>query len=157
MPKISPFLWFDTQAEQAAKYYVSVFKKDSKILSVQRYGATGPGKKGSVMTVAFQLRGQRFTALNGGSQSKFNESISFVVDCKDQKEIDDLWRKLTSGGGSEVACGWLTDRYGLSWQVVPANMSRLISSDAAMQAMMKMKKIDIAALQAAAEAAPAEV
>ena len=153
MPKISPFLWFDTQAEQAAKYYVSIFKKDSKILGVQRYGATGPGKKGAVMTVAFQLRGQRFTALNPGPHFKFNPAISFVVDCKDQKEIDKLWSKLLAGGGAESQCGWLKDRFGLSWQVVPANMSKLISSGAAMQAMMKMVKIDIQGLKDAARSA----
>jgi len=153
MPKITPFLWFDTQAEQAAKFYVSVFKKDSKILSVQRYGAGGPGKKGAVMTVDFKLRGQRFTALNGGPHFKFNPAISFVVDCKDQQEIDKLWSKLLSGGGAESQCGWLTDRFGLSWQIVPANMAKLISSEAAMQAMMKMVKLDIQGLKDAAKGA----
>jgi predicted 3-demethylubiquinone-9 3-methyltransferase (glyoxalase superfamily) len=153
MPKISPFLWFDNQAEQAAKFYVSIFKKDSKILSVQRYGAGGMGKKGSVMTVDFKLRGQRFTALNGGPHFKFNPAVSFVVDCKDQKEIDTLWAKLLAGGGAESQCGWLSDKYGLSWQIVPANISKLIDNEASMAAMMKMVKLDIQALKDAKKGA----
>jgi predicted 3-demethylubiquinone-9 3-methyltransferase (glyoxalase superfamily) len=151
MPKITPFLWFDTQAEQAAKYYVSVFKQDSKILSVHRYGGGSPGKKGAVMTVDFKLRGQRLTALNGGTHYKLSPAFSLVVDCRDQKEIDDLWRKLLAGGGQESRCGWLSDRFGLSWQIVPANMARLISTPAAAQAMMGMVKIDIQGLKDAAK------
>ena len=155
MPKITPFLWFETQAEQAAKYYVSVFKKDSKILSIQRYGAAGPGKKGSVMTVEFKLRGQRFIALNGGPEFKFNSSISFMVDCKDQKEIDYYWQKLLADGGQESMCGWLKDKYGLSWQVTPTILLKMIAdknrkkAKRAMDAMMQMRKIDIRKLQEA--------
>jgi len=157
MQKITPFLWFDTQAEEAAKYYVSIFPK-SKILSTARYGDAGPGPKGSVMTVEFELAGQRMIALNGGPQFKFTEAISLSVDCKDQKEVDHYWTKL-SQGGQESMCGWLKDRYGLSWQVNPTILGELLSSRDAkkakrvMEAMLKMKKIDIAALKAAAEAA----
>ena len=157
MQKITPFLWFDTQAEEAAKYYVSIFPK-SKILSTARYGDAGPGPKGSVMTVEFELAGQRMIALNGGPQFKFTEAISLSVDCKDQKEVDHYWTKL-SQGGQESMCGWLKDRYGLSWQVNPAILGELLASRDAkkakrvMEAMLKMKKIDIAALKAAAKAA----
>ena len=156
MQKITPFLWFDTQAEEAAKYYVSIFPK-SKILSTARYGDAGPGPKGSVMTVEFELAGQRMIALNGGPQFKFTEAISLSVDCKDQKEVDHYWTKL-SQGGQESMCGWLKDKYGLSWQVNPSILGKLLSDKDAkkaqrvMEAMLKMKKIDIAALKAAAEA-----
>jgi predicted 3-demethylubiquinone-9 3-methyltransferase (glyoxalase superfamily) len=154
--KISPFLWFDSQAEEAAKFYVSVFKKSSKILSVARYGEAGPGPKGSVMVVDFQILGQRFSALNGGPLFRFNESVSFVVDCTTQREIDYYWKKLSEGGKTSQ-CGWLKDRYGLSWQVVPKGMGKLYAGkDAArasrvMQAMLQMTKLDIAALEAAAK------
>jgi predicted 3-demethylubiquinone-9 3-methyltransferase (glyoxalase superfamily) len=157
MQKITPFLWFDTQAEEAAKYYVSIFPK-SKILSTARYGDAGPGPKGSVMTVEFELAGQRTIALNGGPQFKFTEAISLSVDCRDQKEVDRYWTKL-SQGGQESMCGWLKDRYGLSWQVNPTILGELLSSRDAkktkrvMEAMLKMRKIDIAALKAAAKAA----
>jgi len=157
MQKITPFLWFDTQAEAAAKFYASVFP-NSKILKTARYGEAGPGPKGSVMTVEFELAGQRMIALNGGPQFKFTEAISLSVDCKDQKEVDHYWTKL-SQGGRESMCGWLKDRYGLSWQVNPTILGELLSSRDAkkakrvMEAMLKMKKIDIAALKAAAEAA----
>ena len=157
MQKITPFLWFDTQAEEAAKFYASVFP-NSKILKTARYGEAGPGPKGSVMTVEFELAGQRMIALNGGPQFKFTEAISLSVDCKDQKEVDHYWTKL-SQGGRESMCGWLKDRYGLSWQVNPTILGELLSSGDAkkakrvMEAMLKMKKIDIAALKAAAEAA----
>jgi predicted 3-demethylubiquinone-9 3-methyltransferase (glyoxalase superfamily) len=157
MQKITPFLWFDTQAEEAAKYYVSIFPK-SKILSTARYGDAGPGPKGSVMTVEFELAGQRTIALNGGPQFKFTEAISLSVDCRDQKEVDHYWTKL-SQGGQESMCGWLKDRYGLSWQVNPTILGELLSSRDAkktkrvMEAMLKMRKIDIAALKAAAKAA----
>lgn len=157
MQKITPFLWFDNQAEPAANYYVSIFE-NSKISSVQHYddaAARASGRpKGSVMTVAFELYGQEFVALNGGPVFKITPAVSFVVNCETQAEIDDLWEELTAGG-QEVQCGWLTDRFGVSWQVVPAALGRLISgadpmkSGRAMQALMQMKKIDIAALQRA--------
>jgi len=156
MQKITPFLWFDTQAEAAAKFYASVFP-NSKILKTARYGEAGPGPKGSVMTVEFELDGQRMIALNGGPQFKFTEAISLSVDCKDQKEVDHYWTKL-SQGGQESMCGWLKDRYGLSWQVNPTILGELLASRDAkkakrvMEAMLKMRKIDIAALKSAAEA-----
>jgi len=157
MQKITPFLWFDTQAEEAAKFYASVFPS-SKILKTARYGEAGPGPKGSVMTVEFELDGQRMIALNGGPQFKFTEAISLSVDCKTQEELDHYWTKL-SQGGKEQPCGWLKDKYGLSWQVNPAILGELLSGPDAkkakrvMEAMLKMKKIDIAALKAAAEGA----
>jgi predicted 3-demethylubiquinone-9 3-methyltransferase (glyoxalase superfamily) len=157
MPKITPFLWFDNQAEQAARFYISVFKK-SKIVNIARYGEEGErvaGRpKGSVMTVAFQIDGQHFIALNGGPHFKFTEAISFVVNCQTQAEVDYYWKKL-SAGGKEVQCGWLKDKYGLSWQIVPAVLSELLSSKDAgkservMQAMLKMVKLDIKALKIA--------
>jgi predicted 3-demethylubiquinone-9 3-methyltransferase (glyoxalase superfamily) len=153
MHKITPFLWFDSQAEEAANFYVSVFR-NSRILKVVRYGEGGPGPKGSAMTVAFELDGVKFTALNGGPLFKFSEAISFVVDCDTQAEIDALWEKL-SAGGEESRCGWLKDRYGLSWQVVPTVLPELLGdkdparAQRAMQAMLKMVKLDIAALQKA--------
>jgi predicted 3-demethylubiquinone-9 3-methyltransferase (glyoxalase superfamily) len=142
MTRITPFLWFDTQAEDAAKFYCSVFK-NSKIT------ATTPGPEGRPMTVAFELDGQEFVALNGGPRFKFNEAASFVITCKDQAEIDYYWSKLTGDGGQESMCGWLKDKYGLSWQVVPKGLGEMLRSPAAMQAMMKMRKFDIAALKAA--------
>ena len=151
MPKITPFLWFDTQAEEAAKFYASILK-NSKIGKVARYGEGGPGRKGSVMTVAFELGGQPFIALNGGPLYKFTEAVSFVVDCKSQKEVDDFWTKL-SAGGAEGPCGWLKDKYCLSWQIVPTVLSELLSdpdrakANRVMQAMLKMKKIVIDDLQ----------
>jgi predicted 3-demethylubiquinone-9 3-methyltransferase (glyoxalase superfamily) len=154
MQKITPFLWFNGQAEQAAKFYASIFPK-SKIRKVTRYGDAGPGPTGSVMTVEFEIAGQKFIALNGDSQFKFNESVSFVVHCKTQAEVDRYWKKLTAGGGKEVACGWLKDKYGLCWQIVPTVLLELISSkDAAksqraMQAIMNMVKLDIAKLKQA--------
>jgi len=157
MQKITPFLWFDTQAEEAAKFYVSLFPK-SKILKTARYGDAGPGPKGSVMTVEFELAGQRMIALNGGPHFKFTEAISLSVDCKDQKEVDRYWTKL-SQGGEQSMCGWLKDRYGLSWQINPSILGKLLSDKDAkkakrvMEAMLKMKKIDIAALKAAAKGA----
>jgi predicted 3-demethylubiquinone-9 3-methyltransferase (glyoxalase superfamily) len=155
MQKITPFLWFDTQAEEAARFYASIFP-DSRILNTARYGDAGPGPKGSVMTVEFQLDGQRMIALNGGPVFRFTEAISLVVDCKDQKEVDHYWSRLLQGG-QESMCGWLKDRYGLSWQVTPSILGELLSSPDAkkakrvMEAMLKMKKIDIAALEAAAQ------
>jgi predicted 3-demethylubiquinone-9 3-methyltransferase (glyoxalase superfamily) len=155
MQKITPFLWFDTHAEEAARFYASIFP-NSRILNTARYGDAGPGPKGSVMTVEFQLDGQRMIALNGGPVFKFTEAISLVVDCKDQKEVDHYWSRLLQGG-QESMCGWLKDRYGLSWQIVPAVLGRLLSDPDAkkakrvMEAMLKMKKTDIAALEAAAQ------
>ncbi len=155
MPKITPFLWFDNQAEEAMNFYVSIFK-NSKVLSVARYGEGGPGPKGAVMTAKFQIDGQEFIALNGGPHFKFTEAISFSVDCKTQEEVDEFWEKLTAGG-EEGQCGWLKDKYGLSWQINPAVLGELLSdpdpqkSKRVMEAMLKMKKIDIKALKQAAE------
>ena len=153
MQKITPFLWFDDKAEEAAKFYVSIFK-NSKIGSIARYGEEGPGPKGSVMTVAFQLEGQEFVALNGGPLFKFTEAISFVVNCETQEEVDRFWEKL-SEGGEKSRCGWLKDRFGLSWQVVPTVLSELLQdkdpekAKRVMQAMLQMDKIDIARLKQA--------
>jgi len=159
MTKITPFLWFDTQAEEAARFYVSIFK-NSKIGKISRYGEGGPGPAGSVMTVEFELDGQRFIALNGGPHFKFNEAISFSIDCKTQSEVDELWKKL-SAGGQEVQCGWLKDKYGLSWQVVPAILGEMLNdpdpakAKRVMAAMLKMKKIDIDELKKAYAHSPA--
>src|SRR4051794_40864566 len=156
--KITPFLWFDSNAEEAANLYVSIFK-DSKILEVARYGDSGPGPKGSVMTVKFQLEGQQFVALNGGPHFKLNEAFSLMVDCDSQQEVDDLWTRLTAGGGAPSQCGWLKDRFGLSWQIVPGILPKLLmdkdpgKSSRVMQAMLRMTKIDIATLKQAAESA----
>ena len=152
MQKISPFLWFDTQAEEAAKFYVSVFK-NSKIGKIMRYDAASSKAAhmpvGSVLTVGFQLEGQDFTALNGGPQFKFTEAISFVITCEDQAEVDYYWEGLSAVPESEI-CGWCKDKYGLSWQIIPKNMEELLSGNKkAMEAMLKMKKIDIAELQRA--------
>ena len=155
MQKITTFLWFDNNAEEAANYYTSIFK-NSKILDVSRYGEVGPGPKGSVMIVKFQLAGQEFVALNGGPQFKFTEAISLMVNCESQQEIDELWRKLTAGG-EESQCGWLKDKFGLSWQIVPTELGKLMSAkdpakaNRVMQALLQMKKLDIAKLQQAAE------
>ena len=153
--KITPFLWFDTQAEEAANFYTSVFK-NSRILQVSRYGDAGPGPKGSAMVVNFQLAGQEFTALNGGPSFKFSEAFSFVVNCENQQEIDDYWTKLTAGGGQESMCGWLKDKFGFSWQIVPTELGKLMSNpqnaNRVMEALLKMRKLDVAVLKAAAEA-----
>jgi predicted 3-demethylubiquinone-9 3-methyltransferase (glyoxalase superfamily) len=154
MQKITPFLWFNTQAEEAATLYTSIFK-DSKILTVSRYGEAGPGPKGSAMTVSFQLEGQQFLALNGGPHFKFTEAISLLVNCESQQEVDELWSKLTADGGSESQCGWLKDRFGLSWQIVPTALGRMMSdpdpqkAKRTVEAMLQMKKLDIAALERA--------
>jgi predicted 3-demethylubiquinone-9 3-methyltransferase (glyoxalase superfamily) len=163
--KISAFLWFDNQAEEAANFYASVFADrsgatagSSKVLNVSRYGEAGPGEAGTVMTVAFQLEGQEFTALNGGPEYSFTEAISLVVNCETQEEVDELWSKL-SEGGEEGPCGWLKDRYGLSWQIVPTALTELLSdpdpvkAQAVMRAMLEMGKIDIGGLRRAYEAA----
>jgi predicted 3-demethylubiquinone-9 3-methyltransferase (glyoxalase superfamily) len=155
MQKITPFLWFDGNAEEAVNFYISIFK-DSKILSMSYYGDAGPGLKGSVMTASFLLNGLEFIALNGGPHFKFTEAISFSVNCETQSEIDELWSKL-SAGGEEQMCGWLKDKFGLSWQIVPPILGKLMSdkdpqkSKRVMQAMMKMKKIDISKLKQAYE------
>ena len=151
--KITPFLWFDNQAEEAAKLYTSIFK-DSKILNTTRYGDSGPGPKDSVMTVVFEIAGQQFTALNGGPHFKFTEAVSFVVNCETQQEIDDYWEKLIAGAGKPVQCGWLKDKYGLSWQIVPTVLGELTKGNSArssrvMQALLKMVKLDIAELKKA--------
>lgn len=155
MQKITPFLWFDNNAEEAANFYVSIFK-NSKILNFTRNGDAGPGPKGAVMIAEFQLDGQKFVALNGGPHFKFTEAISLVVNCETQQEVDEFWEKL-SAGGSEGQCGWLKDKYGLSWQIVPTVLTELAKDKDAqkanrvMQAMLQMKKIDIAALKQAYE------
>lgn len=153
MQKITPFLWFDNQAEEATNFYVSIFK-NSKVAKISRYGDAGPGPKGSVMVATFQLNGQEFMALNGGPQNKFTEAISFLVNCETQEEVDDLWEKL-SAGGKEIQCGWLEDKYGLSWQIVPTVLLQMLGdkdpqkSQRVMKAMMQMIKIDIEGLQKA--------
>jgi len=153
--KITPFLWFDHQAEEAAKFYVSIFP-NSKLVKVIRYGAAGPGPAGTAMTVEFQLEGQSFVGLNGGPHFKFTEAISFVVNCQTQDEVDFYWEKLAAGGGS-VECGWVKDKFGLSWQIVPTALFELLSSpdpeksQRVMKAMLSMKKLDIRALKEAYE------
>jgi predicted 3-demethylubiquinone-9 3-methyltransferase (glyoxalase superfamily) len=156
MNDITPCLWFDTDGEEAAKLYTSVFP-NSKILDVARYGSAGPRPEGTVMTVSFELDGQKFLALNGGPQYTFSEAISFQVSCKTQEEVDAFWSKL-SEGGEEGPCGWLKDRFGLSWQIVPTALPKLLGdpdaekAERVMGAMLKMKKIDIAELERAAQA-----
>jgi predicted 3-demethylubiquinone-9 3-methyltransferase (glyoxalase superfamily) len=155
MQKITPFLWFNDNAEEAMKFYVSVFK-NSKIGRVARYGDAGPGPKGTVMTASFQLEGQEFVALNGGPKFKFTEAISFVVNCETQKEVDELWKKL-SEAGEKGRCGWLKDKFGLSWQIVPTALGKMFSdadpvkSQRVMKAMLQMDKLDIAGLKKAYE------
>ena len=156
MQKITPFLWFDGQAEDAARFYVSVFK-NSRIVAMTRYGDAGPGAKGSVMTAAFEINGVEFVALNGGPQFTFSPATSFVVNCDTQAEVDDYWEKL-SAGGKIIECGWLTDKFGVTWQIVPVVLFKLLQdkdparTQRVMKAMMKMKKLVIKDLeQAAAE------
>jgi predicted 3-demethylubiquinone-9 3-methyltransferase (glyoxalase superfamily) len=157
--KIIPNLWFDTEAEEAAQFYTSVFK-DGRILSKTHYTEAGPREAGMVLTVEWEVNGMRFTGINGGPNFKFDEAVSFLISCEDQDEVDYYWEKLTDGG-DESQCGWLKDRYGLSWQVVPSGMEELFGdadperARRAMEAMLQMKKLDIAALRAAADAAPA--
>jgi predicted 3-demethylubiquinone-9 3-methyltransferase (glyoxalase superfamily) len=154
--KITPFLWFDGNAEEAMSFYVSLFQ-DSKILEVTRYPEGGPAPKGTLMTGAFQLEGQRFIALNGGPVFKFNEAVSFFIECETQAEVDHFWDKLITGGGAPSQCGWLKDRFGLSWQVVPSILPRLMAdkdparAGRVMQAMLKMTKIEIDVLKRAYE------
>ncbi len=151
MQKITPFLWFDGKAEEAMNFYVSIFK-NSKVLNVSRYGDAGPGPKGSVMTATFELEGQQFTALNGGPMYKFTPAISFFVSCKTQQEVDELWEKLCEGG-EKSRCGWLKDKFGVSWQIIPDVLGRMLQdkdpakSKRVMQAMLQMDKIDVKKLQ----------
>jgi predicted 3-demethylubiquinone-9 3-methyltransferase (glyoxalase superfamily) len=155
MPKITPFLWFDNQAEEAMNFYTSIFK-NSKIGSISRFG-DGPGQKGNVMVASFELDGLPFTALNGGPRFKFTEAVSLYVNCDSQEEVDYFWSKLTADGGSESMCGWLKDKFGLSWQIIPSALPRLMSdpdrqkANQVMQAMLQMKKIDVATLEQAAK------
>lgn len=154
--KVTTFLWFDTEAEEAVNFYVSVFK-NGKILKKVHYGDSGPKPKGTIMTIDFELDGQRFVALNGGPEFKFNESVSLVVNCKTQDEVDYFWEKLSSAGGRKVECGWLKDKYGLSWQVWPEVIEELLTDDdpertnRVMEAVMQMKKLDIKKLEQAAK------
>jgi predicted 3-demethylubiquinone-9 3-methyltransferase (glyoxalase superfamily) len=155
MQKITPFLWFDDKAEEAMNFYVSIFK-NSKIGRISRYGDAGPGPKGTVMSATFHLEGQEFFALNGGPQFKFTPAISFFVDCKTQEEVDELWEKLSAGGRKDK-CGWLTDKYGLSWQIIPSALGEMLQdkdpekSKRVMRTMLQMTKIDIAGLKQAYE------
>ena len=155
MQKITPFLWFDGKAEEAMNFYVSIFK-NSKVGSVTRYGEEGPGPKGTVMSATFQLDGQEFFALNGGPQFTFSPAVSFFVNCETQQEVDELWEKL-SEGGEKSRCGWLKDKYGLSWQIVPTVLGEMLQdkdaekSNKVMKAMLQMDKIDIATLKQAYE------
>ena len=157
MQKITPCLWFDTEGEEAANFYTSVFK-NSRILNVSRYGEAGPRPAGTVMTVDFELDGQEFVALNGGPEFTFNEAVSFQVNCTTQEEVDEYWSRLTDGG-EPGPCGWLKDRYGVSWQIVPTALNELLSdpdparAQRAMKAMLQMGKIDIATLRSAADEA----
>jgi predicted 3-demethylubiquinone-9 3-methyltransferase (glyoxalase superfamily) len=154
MQKITPFLWFDGKAEEAVKFYTSIFR-NSKIGKISRYGDEGPGPKGTVMVVTFQLEGQDFMALNGGPQFTFTPAISFLVNCETQKEVDELWEKLSAGGGETNQCGWLKDTYGVSWQIVPTVLGELmndpdpVKAQRVMKAMLQMDKIDIEGLKRA--------
>jgi predicted 3-demethylubiquinone-9 3-methyltransferase (glyoxalase superfamily) len=160
MQKITPFLWFNDNAEEAINFYVSIFK-DSKIGTLTRYGDGGPGPKGQVMTATFQLEGQQFMALNGGPHFKFTEAISLFVNCETQEEVDTLWDRLTADGGQPSQCGWLKDKFGLSWQIIPSALGRLMHDEdparagRVMQAMLQMQKIDIRKLKQAYEGEPA--
>jgi predicted 3-demethylubiquinone-9 3-methyltransferase (glyoxalase superfamily) len=159
MPKVTPWLWFDTEGQEAAEFYTSVFP-NSKITEVTHFGSAGPRPEGTVMTVAFELDGRQFAALNGGPQFRFNEAVSFMVSCKDQEEVDYYWEKL-SEGGEQGPCGWLKDRYGLSWQIVPTALDELLAdpdrekAQRVMEAMLGMGKIEIEGLEGAAAAAQA--
>jgi len=154
MGKITPSLWFDDNLEEAMDFYVSVFP-DSKIHGIVRYGETGPGKPGSAMTGDFEIMGQRFNAINGGPEFKFSEAVSFIIDCKDQAEVDYYWTKLTADGGAESYCGWVKDRFGLSWQIIPQALYRTVTgsdpagAQRATEAMLKMRKLIVADLEKA--------
>ena len=156
MQKITPFLWFDGNAEEAMNFYTSIFR-NAKVGSISRYGETGPGPAGSVLTASFELEGLQFTALNGGPHFKFNEAISLMVDCETQEEVDYFWEKLSAGGDERAQqCGWLKDKFGVSWQIVPTALPKLLGhpdrakANRVMQAMLQMKKLDVAALERAA-------
>jgi predicted 3-demethylubiquinone-9 3-methyltransferase (glyoxalase superfamily) len=154
--KITTYLWFDNNAEEAMNFYISIFK-NSRIVEVTRYGEAGPGPKGTVMCVTFELEGQQFIALNGGPHFKFTEAISLFVNCETQEEVDDLWATLTAGGGAPSQCGWLKDKFGLSWQIVPSVLLKMLAdkdanrSKRVMEAMLQMSKIDINRLKQAYE------
>ena len=156
MQKITPMLWFDNQAEEAAKFYVSIFK-NSRIVELVRFGEAGPGPKGTVMFGTFELEGQPFVAINGNTQSRFTEAVSLLVNCEPQEEVDELWNKLTADGGAPSQCGWLKDKFGLSWQITPRVLLEMMTdkdrarANRVMQAMMQMSKIDIAKLKQACE------
>ena len=156
MPKITPFLWFDKEAEEAAHFYVSLFK-NSQVLNVTQYGETGPGEPGSAMTVEFEIDGQKVIALNGGPHFEHSEAFSWSVDCEDQAEVDRLWADLTADGGEESQCGWVKDKFGLSWQIIPRRLTELVQdpdrakANRVFECMLKMQKIDIAALEEAAK------
>jgi len=156
MQKITPFLWFDGNAEEAMNFYTSIFK-NSKVVRVSRYGEGGPGPTGTVMSATFQIEGQEFMALNGGPHFKFTPAISLFVNCETQEEVDEIWNKFLSAGGKADQCGWLTDKYGLSWQIIPKALGEMLSdpdpekSQRVMKAMMQMVKIDIAGLKRAYE------
>jgi predicted 3-demethylubiquinone-9 3-methyltransferase (glyoxalase superfamily) len=155
MQKITPFLWFDTQSEEAAKFYTSIFP-NSRILDISRYGSAGPRPEGMVMTVSFELDGQRFEALNGGTNYTFNQAISFVVECENQEEVDSYWTRLTADGGEAGPCGWLQDKFGVPWQIVPKRLMELLAdrdkekAQRVMAAMLEMGKIEIDGLERAA-------
>ena len=149
-PRITPFLWFDKNAEEAVDFYCGIFPNSRKLSEFRSTTDTPSGPKGAVLTVSFELDGLRFTALNGGPHHQFTDAVSFVVSCETQEEIDHYWSRLTEGG-AEVACGWLRDKFGLSWQITPARIGELLKTSKAMQAMMKMKKLDIAELQRAGQ------
>jgi predicted 3-demethylubiquinone-9 3-methyltransferase (glyoxalase superfamily) len=150
MNKITPFLWFEDNAEEAVEFYLSIFKSGRRLHELRATEA-GPGPAGSIIVVAFEIEGQQFSALNGRTQQEFNESVSFAVECDDQAEIDYYWNGLLAGGGSEIACGWLKDKFGLRWQIVPKNVTDLVSHPNAFKAMMTMKKLDIKTLRDAAK------
>lgn len=149
-PRITPFLWFDSNAEEAVDFYLTVFKNSRRLDALENNSAN-PNPPAKILTIAFELDGQKFTAINGGPMFKFTEAVSFVVRCDTQQEVDEYWSKLTVDGGAEVQCGWLKDKFGLSWQIVPARALDLIKNPKAMQAMMQMKKLDIAELERAAQ------
>lgn len=149
-PRITPFLWFDSNAEEAVDFYLTVFK-NSRRLDALENTSPNPNPPAKILTIAFELDGQKFTAINGGPMFKFTEAVSFVVRCDTQQEVDEYWSKLTADGGNEVQCGWLKDKFGLSWQIVPTRLPDLIKNPKSMQAMMKMKKLDIAELERAAQ------
>lgn len=149
-PRITPFLWFDSNAEEAVNFYLSVFKNSRRISEMRNTG-DAPGPKGGILTISFELEGLQFTALNGGPNYKFSEAVSFFVRCESQQEVDDYWSRLTADGGTEIACGWLKDKFGLCWQIIPSRLMELIRHPNAMKAMMGMKKIDLAELERAAK------